>query len=333
MKEFIRNLFNSINSEQSDSEKLEEQLKMREELVGAVQEELVPMKRQGSVAIQQESGEDCSMTECSSEAEVCCSVIVPPGYDFLGSTPDLAFNTDCLDCRLEPCTLPVEAENPCNREEMIQGVMEVKRIRVTGCIPYLVSHYGARGNGIRTYNGIGFLQGIAERCCQGTLCVDQYLCVLPDDREECIDLSQTVGRAVVESIQDIPCGEDPAGGGTLVTIKITFTFPSCNQEPAAFTQYRASRSTICQDGTGTPDSTSLFGYVVDENGTPVEGAMVSFTVDDPTLGSVSPNPAMTDSNGRFNATFSAESNSGTATITAEVNGVEQDVSITVQDCS
>lgn len=318
-------------------EKELEEFVVKEKIKADIEIDKLLENQQSSIA--QENNPPCPNEPCNYQASTCCSFLVPPQYNpanlFTGARGTLAFKTDCLECRSERCLLPaVTTVNPCGGEP-IQGVMEVNRVRVKGCIPFKVNYFGAIGNGIINFGTTEFPSfgiGATYLCCENCLCVDQTLCILPQDNDFCPNPSQTVGMAVLESFEPIPCGTDLDGGGYRVTFRITFTFPSCNGEAAEILSFRAIPSTVCAAGTGTNTTSTLFGYVVDENGTPIAGAEVTFTIDDPTLGSISPNPATTNQTGSFFVTFTAGTNTGTATITAEVDGVTASTQIQVIDC-
>ncbi|MEI4800328.1 hypothetical protein ACIGHG_09945 [Bacillus sp. NPDC077411] len=85
----------------------------------------------------------------------------------------------------------------------------------------------------------------------------------------------------------------------------------------------ADPTTICTSGTG-PNTSTLTGQVLVGGSPPPAGTPVSFTVDNPALGTVAPNPAVTDAFGNFTATFTAIDGPGTVMITATALGGNSD---------
>lgn len=86
----------------------------------------------------------------------------------------------------------------------------------------------------------------------------------------------------------------------------------------------ASPSTVSPSNTST-----IAARVVDSAGNPVvDGSIVSFTLDNPSLGSISPSSAVT-SNGNATGTFTASTDTGTVTITATSGTITGSIAITI----
>jgi hypothetical protein len=97
----------------------------------------------------------------------------------------------------------------------------------------------------------------------------------------------------------------------------------------------ADPTTICASGTGTPNESVLTGQVLVDGSPPPAGTPVSFTVSNPLLGTVIPNPTMTDAFGNFSAVFTAtDGPTPGVTITATALGVSSNtVDIIIVDCT
>ncbi|WP_340456222.1 hypothetical protein [Peribacillus butanolivorans] len=92
----------------------------------------------------------------------------------------------------------------------------------------------------------------------------------------------------------------------------------------------ADPTTICVAGTG-PNTSTITGQVLVNGSPPLAGTLVSFTIDNPALGTVALNPAPTDVSGNFTATFTATDGPGTVMITATALGASDTVTITIID--
>ncbi|MGG0843893.1 hypothetical protein [Peribacillus sp. NJ11] len=80
-------------------------------------------------------------------------------------------------------------------------------------------------------------------------------------------------------------------------------------------------------------SATLSGQVLVNGSPPPAGTPVFFTIDDPTLGTITPNPAFTDASGNFSATYNSTAVAGVAMITATALGQNSNtVTITSRDC-
>ncbi|MHC1682599.1 MAG: hypothetical protein AB6733_06585 [Clostridiaceae bacterium] len=275
----------------------------------------------------------CSSEGCNPIVSTCCSIIVPPEFNtvniFLGAFQQLSFSTECLSCINEECLLPSTADSPCGG--VITGFIRANSVRVVGAIKYNVNLFGLNEGIIMFPNFI--TSGLSYLCCSDSVCMDQTICLLPEGSTVCPNFSQTIGSAVIERITNIPCGVDPDGGGRLVTLRVTFTIPSCSGAPAGFIGVFASPSTVCAQGTGGNQQSFIGGYLVDSNGTPVSGATVTFTVDDPDRGSVSPTSTTTGTTGFFSTVFTAGTETGPAVITISSGDAETTVTVNVIDCT
>ncbi|MFD4820909.1 hypothetical protein [Peribacillus butanolivorans] len=95
----------------------------------------------------------------------------------------------------------------------------------------------------------------------------------------------------------------------------------------------ADLTTICAFDTG-PNESVLSGQVLVNGSPPPAGTPVFFTVNNPVLGTVAPNPAFTDALGNFTATFTAIDGFGPVMITATaLGGISSPVTITIVDCN
>ncbi|SFI80438.1 hypothetical protein SAMN04488574_104295 [Bacillus sp. 71mf] len=88
--------------------------------------------------------------------------------------------------------------------------------------------------------------------------------------------------------------------------------------PTVTITLEADPTTICASSIAgpVPNTSTLTGQVL-VNGSPAPaGTPVNFTVDNPALATISPNPAFTDASGNYTATFTAIDGPGTVSVTA-----------------
>jgi hypothetical protein len=160
--------------------------------------------------------DDCSGTQCNNIVIDCITVLVkhPFGVD---SSPQLslAFDTSCLECIVEPCSLPATSTNPCGGQ--ISGSIIVNRVRVVGCIKYVVS--------IATFGDGRDSSGNVARshfCAQDTVCVDQILCIVNENNQTpCPNFANTIGQIIEQTNSINQCGD------TMFTVRVRFTLPNC----------------------------------------------------------------------------------------------------------
>ncbi|MFI8706706.1 hypothetical protein ACIGHG_06405 [Bacillus sp. NPDC077411] len=88
---------------------------------------------------------------------------------------------------------------------------------------------------------------------------------------------------------------------------------------------------ICSLGTGS-NTGILTGQVLVNGSPPPPGTSVSFTINNPALGTIAPNPALTDLSGNFTATFTATNGPGLVTVTATAFGAAIILAINIMDC-
>ncbi|WP_353957827.1 hypothetical protein [Peribacillus sp. NJ4] len=107
--------------------------------------------------------------------------------------------------------------------------------------------------------------------------------------------------------------------------------------PTVTITLEADPTTICipfgVSPSPVPITSTLTGQVLVNGSPPPAGTQVFFTVDNPALGTVAPNPALTDASGNFTATFTSTDGSGTVMITASALGASSNtVTITIVNC-
>ena len=113
--------------------------------------------------------------------------------------------------------------------------------------------------------------------------------------------------------------------------------PPTPPPPTATITLEADPTTICipfgVEPSPVPITSTLTGQVLVNGSPPPAGTQVFFTVDNPALGTVAPNPALTDASGNFTATFTSTDGPGTVMITASALGASSNtVTITIVNC-
>ena len=106
--------------------------------------------------------------------------------------------------------------------------------------------------------------------------------------------------------------------------------------PTVTVTLNADPTTICiPPGVAPiPTTSTLTGQVLVNGSPPPAGTLVSFTIDNPVLGAVAPNPALTVASGNFTATFTATDGTGPVMITATALGASSNtVTITIVNCT
>lgn len=160
---------------------------------------------------------DCSGTQCNNIVNDCITVLAkaPFGTDSPAQL-SLAFDTSCLECIVEPCLLPATVINPCGGEE-ISGSIIVNRVRVVGCIKYVVS-VATFGDGKNPNGSIAR----SHFCAHDTVCVDQILCIINENNETpCPNFANTTGQITQLTNQVNPCGDRE------FYVQVRFTLPNC----------------------------------------------------------------------------------------------------------
>ena len=150
------------------------------------------------------------------------------------------------------------------------------------------------------------------------------MCVGPVGTLSCDDFDP---RAIILQVNNRVVAST-ACGNQVVSVSGNFILPTCLTNACDIINFTGN-PTICEGGT-----VFIFGQVVDCNGLPIGNATVDFTVDDPSLGVVSPDPTTTDGFGFFFPVFTSTNGPGTATVTATVVGtsVTEDFVITIVPC-
>ncbi|MEW4238781.1 hypothetical protein ACRPLQ_05455 [Priestia sp. TRN 1309] len=116
------------------------------------------------------------------------------------------------------------------------------------------------------------------------------------------------------------------------TASVPISIVNC-QSSSANVNIGATPSTVCTVGTGSNIST-VSGQVL-VNGTATAGVKVNLSVNNPNLGVLNTSTVTTDASGKFSATFTATSETGTVNITAslpEFSGATANTSISINNC-
>ncbi|MDN4605986.1 hypothetical protein [Sporosarcina highlanderae] len=159
---------------------------------------------------------DCSGTLCTNSVIDCITVLVKLPFSS-DSSPQLslAFDTSCLKCIVEPCSLPASTTNPCGGQ--ISGSVIVNRVRVVGCINYVVS-VAIFGDGRDPTGNIAR----SHFCAQDTVCVDQTLCIVNETNQTpCPNFANTTGQIIQQSNSVNDCGD------RIFNVRVRFNLPSC----------------------------------------------------------------------------------------------------------
>ncbi|MHC1685112.1 MAG: hypothetical protein AB6733_19615 [Clostridiaceae bacterium] len=157
---------------------------------------------------------ECSSDDCSHYGNTITFTAwarVPAGYNLVTAFPEFMYNTSCLKCLVESCTLPnISVVNPCDSTQTIEGCsVKLKKIRLLGCLKYYVDIGYAEGN-----PGGGFAYPGNE----GVQCIDQIIRYTCDCETVC---PETIG--IDYSLSTGTPSPQP-NGDTLVPINVTLTF-------------------------------------------------------------------------------------------------------------
>lgn len=161
--------------------------------------------------------EGCIQTSCApcdDTVNFCCSVVVPPNFTIDTASAQVGFETNCLQCVLEPCFVNVEIPTPCGSP--LNCDVDINSVRAVGCIPFYVSVTG-------THNQNG---SIASFCCQGVTCVDNVICSICLDEENPCAPGFFDTTTVNTPISVKLAGTDPCGN-QIYTISGTLRLPAC----------------------------------------------------------------------------------------------------------
>ena len=265
--------------------------------------------------VQQEPLGPCN---CNRLVPFCADVLVPSYLDFVNGVSGIAIDTSCLRCSVDECTVTIDVPNPCGPGTITGADVILDAVHYTGCLSFDLS--------IQAYDAFetGFPFNITNFCGHGTSCVDNIVCVGAAGTLSCDNFDP---RAILPQVTNLETRLTGCGN-RVVSVSGDFILPTCIENACDIINYTPN-STICEG-----ESTFIFGQVVDCNGLPIGNATVDFTIDDPSLGNVSPDPTTTDGSGFFFTYFTSTNGPGVATITATVGctSLTEDFVVNINTC-
>ena len=266
----------------------------------------------------QQQQEPLGPCDCDRLVPFCADVLVPGYLDFVGAV-NVAIDTSCLRCSVDECTVTVDVLNPCGPGTITDADVTLDAVHFTGCLSFDLSVSASdEFNPNFPFNFTNF-------CGSGTSCVDNVVCVGPAGTLSCDDFDP---RAIIPDVTNQVISPT-ACKNRVVSVSGNFILPTCVTNACDIINFTGDL-TICEG-----DTPEIFGQVVDCNGLPITNATVDFTVDDPSLGDVSPDSTTTTNNfGFFFTTFTSTNGPGTATVTATVVGtsVTEDFVFNIVTC-
>ncbi|WP_428912154.1 hypothetical protein [Niallia sp. Krafla_26] len=256
--------------------------------------------------------------DCDRLVPFCADVLVPSYLDVVSGVNGIAIDTSCLLCSVDECTVTVDVPNPCGPGTITDADVTLDAVHFTGCLSYDLSVFAF------DEFSPGFPFNFTNFCGHGTSCVDNVVCVGPTGTLSCDDFDP---RAIIPNVTNQTITQT-ACGNRVVSVSGNFILPTCLTNACDIINFTGN-PTICEGETAF-----IFGQVVDCNGLPIGNATVDFTVDDPSLGVVSPDPTTTDGFGFFFTQFTSTNGMGTVTVTATVVGtsVTEDFVINIVTC-
>jgi hypothetical protein len=161
--------------------------------------------------------EGCIPTNCGpfdTTVDFFCSVTVPPNFNVDPESALVGFETDCLQCVLEPCFINVEIPNPFG--DPLCCDVDINAVRAIGCIPFYVSVKGTNG-----LNG-----STAALSSRDVTCVDHVICLRCQDDENPCD-SEFFNAIRVNAPVTVTLDVTDSNGNQIYTVSGTFQLPTC----------------------------------------------------------------------------------------------------------
>lgn len=151
---------------------------------------------------------------CDHTVDFSCSVTVPPNFNVDPESALVGFETDCLQCVLEPCFINAEIPNPCG--DPLRCDVDVNSVRAFGSIPFYVSVIG-------TNEANGSTAAFSSR---GVTCVDNVICL------RCLDNENPCAPEFFNAIRvdgpvTVTLDVTDSNGNQIYTVSGTFQLPSC----------------------------------------------------------------------------------------------------------
>lgn len=272
---------------------------------------------EGDFEAQQEPLRPC---DCNRLVPFCTDVLIPGYLNIIGGVNGIAIDTSCLECSIDECTVPVDVPNPCGPGTISGANATLDAVHFTGCLSFNIS--------IEAYEPFetGFPFNYTNFCGSGTSCVDNIVCVGPSSTLSCEDFDP---RAILSQITFFDIRTTACNNNRVLSIGGNFILPTCLSNACDIINFTFNQ-TICEGQTGF-----IYGILVDCDGLPIGNTTVDFTIDNPGLGSVSPNPTTTNGSGFFFTNFTSTNGPGVATITAAVEGtsVTEDFVVNIVACT
>lgn len=164
-------------------------------------------------------------TDCTSEisriVNFCCLMEIPSNLGItaeLSSAPTALFNTDCLTCVIDPCTI---TSTICS----CQITNTVYRIRIVGNIPFLINK-PIDSNKCKPANAK------LNLCCNKSVCVNNIVCTKcneADAEAACADIKRKLAICSNTTVTFNTTTQDSCANSAASFLKISgyFTLPSC----------------------------------------------------------------------------------------------------------
>ncbi|MED0765407.1 hypothetical protein P4S83_03585 [Aneurinibacillus thermoaerophilus] len=194
---------------------LEEQKELDEEMPANIQKQLLSERRTKVVSSQQTSA-PYDETICNRSVPFSCNIVLPQGFRLAPSfAPDIAFNTEGIECIIDTCTQTAEHIPHFDQKEAnCSGSLQ--RVRAVGYIQFIVSISNITGNVGRDLAAISRL---------GSVHVNHTI-YFTRAENPCPDFSNIV-------VSELRIDEDLSFttdcGETVLNIKGTFELPAYNE--------------------------------------------------------------------------------------------------------
>ncbi|SDC13769.1 YncE family protein [Shouchella lonarensis] len=186
--------------------------------------------------------ENISTTAALPVCEEPCQLEVPFQVEFLlqspfqlpidpAPIPVFTFQTNCLQCTSEPCTIETEVDSPCN-DDALAATTTIRKLRVVGNLSFLVSlgPIVAPGGGSTGAS----LSQFGQVCMDQVVCYTSEFAPVPCPNFHLIEVDPN-------SIQ-IDTTPSP-GGSTLIQLTGSFVLPDCHGDPSQSLLYVTNAGT------------------------------------------------------------------------------------------
>lgn len=225
-----------------------------------------------------------SCTVCNRRIPFCANIVVPSNITIdTCKTPNVEFDTSCLRCINEEVSLiSTNIINPCDKCHPFKNVpVSAYAVRAFGCINFNVSIKGTNKNN-KTVSYFGQ---------HGSVCVNSLICMQLNELDctanffngTCIE-----GLTISGPVQVVCPNQN------IYVVSGEFVLPECSK--ASIVIKHIDPNLLCS----TKETSTIKGTVYDVKGKPASNVSVNLLT---SVGTITPNPATTDSNGNFTVTF------------------------------